>query len=113
MNEPVPAPRSRADVRHAWAERLRRFADSGLAAAPFCAQEGVSLASFYLWRRRLTQPPAGPAAPRGPRLLPVRLAAAPAPFELALPSGAVLRVGPGADPAALAELLRLLGALPC
>ena len=33
--------------------------------------------------------------------------------ELVLPTGAVLRIGAGADEATLASLLRLLGVLPC
>ena len=116
MNESVPARRSRADVRQAWAERLQRFATAGLPAAPFCAQEGVSLASFYLWRRRLAAQgptPRSSAAPSTPRLLPVRLTTAPVPLEIVLTTGAVLRIGPGADPATVHDLLRLLGALPC
>ena len=114
MTDPIPAPpRTRAAVRQAWIDRLARFDSAGLSTAQFCAAEGVSLASFYLWKRRLTeQPSSNPSAPDAPRLLPVRLAAA-TPLELLLPGGAVLRVGPGADPEALACLLRLLGILPC
>jgi transposase len=114
MTDPVLAPpRSRAAVRQTWVERLARFDSAGLSTAQFCAAEGVSLASFYLWKRRLSeQPPSHPAAAEAPRLLPVRLAAA-TPLELVLAGGAVLRVGPGADPEALASLLRLLGVLPC
>jgi hypothetical protein len=110
MTEPAAAaPRSRAACRQAWVERLARFAASGQTAAQFCAAEGVAVASLYHWKRRL----AAPAPPAAPRLLPVRLAPAAAPLELLLPSGAILRVGPGADPDALATLLRLLGVPPC
>lgn len=42
-----------ATARQLWSDRLRRFRDSGLTAAAFRAREGVSLASFYAWRRRL------------------------------------------------------------
>jgi hypothetical protein len=34
-------------------ERLERFFHCGLAVAPFCAREGVSVASFYHWRKKL------------------------------------------------------------
>jgi hypothetical protein len=85
--------------------------------APFCAREGVSLPSFYAWKRRLAAEAAGPDAPApgaaGPRLLPVRLQTGPAPVELALPHGAVLRIPAGTDEATLACLLRLLGVTPC
>src|SRR2546429_9871736 len=93
---PVPVSRrSHAAVRQAWVERLGRFATAGLATAQFCAAEGVSVASFYLWKRRLAEPPPRTATPaKTPRLLPVRLATIVAPVELVLPSGLVLRVPP-------------------
>src|SRR3954447_18504488 len=115
MSEPVAVlteaprpPRSRDAVRHTWAERLARFASAGLTTAQFCATEGVSVASFYLWKRRLAGA-VRPAVPEisgqqaGPRLLPVRLTNPAPAVELALPSGAVLRIGPGADEATLAS----------
>ena len=37
-----------------WRERLERFSSSGLAVGPFCVREGVSTASFYNWRKKLT-----------------------------------------------------------
>jgi hypothetical protein len=71
-------PRSRA-ARRVWVERLTRFPTSGLSPAQLCASEGVSLPSFYPWRRRLLigkdstgTEPTGDAP--GPRPLPVRLA---------------------------------------
>jgi hypothetical protein len=126
MSEPVAgapteapkSPRSREATRQTWAERLARFASAGLTTAQFCAAEGVSVASFYLWKRRLAAAdlPAsselsGPQA--GPRLLPVRLTDPAPAVELVLPTGAVLRIGAGADEATLTALLRLLGVLPC
>src|SRR5262245_53822681 len=113
MTEPTTAPRSRATIRQAWVERLARFTASGQSAAQFCAAEGVSVASLYHWKRRLAAPAPAAAPSDAPRLLPVRLASAPAPLEVVLPGGAVLRVGPGADPDALAALLRLLGGPTC
>src|SRR5437763_5679827 len=100
MSEPaptdvVPCSGSRAAARQLWVERLARFSASGLRPAEFCAAEGVSLPSFYSWKRRLN--PEGPSPDTehncdlqpGPRLLPVRLASAAAPVELVLPGGAV------------------------
>jgi transposase len=124
MSEPALAPtaapstpRPRAATRQAWVQRLQRFADAGLTPAQFCAAEGVSLPSFYAWKRRLTAAAAEPARAvpdePGPRLLPVRLPDPRAAFELALPSGAILRVAAGADEATLRCLLRLLGVPPC
>jgi transposase len=87
-----------------------------LTPAQFCAAEGVSLPSFYAWKRRLTAAAAGPDRPAeepSPRLLPVHLPDPRAAIELALPSGATLRVAAGADEATLRCLLRLLGVPPC
>jgi len=39
--------------RAVWRERLERFSSCGPAVAPFCAREGVSVASFYHWRKKL------------------------------------------------------------
>ena len=114
-----PPPRSRSGARTAWVDRLRRFAQSGLRPAQFCAQEGVSVPSFYAWKRRLaaeavgTGPAAAAAAPREPRWLPVRLPDPATPLELVLPSGTVVRIAAGADEATLRGLLRLLGVSPC
>ena len=106
-----PAPRCRAAVRAAWQERIARFADSGLSPAQFCSAEGVSLPSFYSWKRRLAAQ-AAPADEHAPLLLPVRLQPA-APVELLLPGGAVLRITPGCDLAFVRSLLAALGAEPC
>jgi hypothetical protein len=115
---PCP-PRSRESIRQTWVERLARFAATGLTTAQFCAAEGVSVASFYLWRRRLAAADAD-AAPAntlgrepGPRLLAVQLPEHNPTLELVLPTGAVLRIGAGADEATLRCLLRLLGVPPC
>jgi len=126
MSEPAAAPtevpqplRPRAAARQAWAERLARFADSGLAPALFCAREGVSLPSFYSWKRRLNAPPLQTAADHtpggdpGPRLLSVRLPSPAPAIELVLPMGAVLRLSPGCDLAFVRQLLDALGEAPC
>ncbi len=44
-----------------WQGRFRRFLDSGLAVARFCAIERVSESSFYYWQKKL-----GPQALRRP-----------------------------------------------
>ena len=123
MSEPavapaeVPSPRCRGVARQLWVERLARFSASGLRPAEFCAAEGVSLPSFYSWKRRLAAPQ--PAATEqnsgsdlGPRLLPVHLPT-PALVELVLPGGAVLRLVPGCDLAFVRSLLDALGGASC
>jgi transposase len=117
MTEPAAlptAPRSRDAVRQAWVERLARFDAATLTTAQFCAAEGVSVASFYHWKRRLTpRPDDTPPADDAPRLLPVHVATPSAPLELVLPSGTILRISTDADPSTLQSLLRLLGVTPC
>src|SRR5436309_1648662 len=109
MSEPIAVstevpqpPRSRDAVRHTWSERLDRFATAGLTTAQFCAAEGVSVASFYLWKRRLTTPtpsalPEQSGSAGRPRLLPIRLPDQAPVVELVLPGGPTLRIGPGTD----------------
>ena len=36
-----------------WRDRLRRFTRSKLSVAEFCRREGVSVPSFYHWRKKL------------------------------------------------------------
>ncbi|MEY3226834.1 MAG: hypothetical protein RLZZ536_1453 [Planctomycetota bacterium] len=36
-----------------WEERLRRYADSQLTVGDFCVREGVSVAAFYVWRKKV------------------------------------------------------------
>lgn len=55
-------------VRLRWKTLIERHAASGLSVTEFCDSHDVSTASFYLWRRRLTDEPAA-----GPTFLPVRL----------------------------------------
>jgi hypothetical protein len=103
--QPSPAPHSRVATRELWLDRLARFPDSGLTPAPFCAIEAVSVPSFYAWKRRLAaQARAAATSPdqvpdRGPRLLPVRLQPPGLAVELLLPTGMLLHLPPGRNPA--------------
>ena len=126
MSETATAPReaarprrSRDGTRQTWVERLARFPLSGLTPAQFCASEGVSLPSFYSWKRRLTALPRPadaehlPEATREPRLLPVGITAAAVAVEVVLPHGTVLRIPPGCDLAFVRALVQTLGDQPC
>ncbi len=95
-------------VTERWQQRLRRFARSGLTVAAFCTREGIAPATFHAWKRRLRDASA-------PHFVPVHVTepvAAPS-VELLLPSGCVLRLAPGCDPAWVRQLLDLLGVPPC
>ena len=99
---PDPATRER------WQQRLHRFARSGLTVAAFCAREGLAPTTFDAWKRRLRDAAA-------PQFVAVRLTepTAATPVELVLPSGCVLRLAPGCDPAWVRQVLDLLGVPPC
>ena len=45
--------RSGRDRAAVWSERLRRYERAGQTVVEFCRREGVSVPSFYHWRKRL------------------------------------------------------------
>ncbi|MEY6431310.1 IS66 family insertion sequence element accessory protein TnpB [Thioalkalicoccus limnaeus] len=59
--------RSRAE----WQALLERAERSRLSTVAFCAAEGISTASFYLWRKRLgaSNPPQGDVGEEAPEFL--------------------------------------------
>lgn len=109
--------------RRLWQQRLRRFEEGRLTIAAFCQQEGVSVPSFYQWRRILGRTATG--AGRHPRPTPsfVRSSAIGRPafvpvevvrattIEIHLPNGARLTV-PAGDQASLDAAIAAVGRLP-
>ena len=72
-----------------WEQRLHEFSQSNLPVAGFCRQAGVSVATFYYWKRKLApRSAASPSkpAPRsaGPRFAAVEITAGPS-IEVHLP----------------------------
>jgi transposase len=90
---------------------LRR---SGKPVSLFAAERGLDPQRLYAWRRRL-----GKAEPTTFQELTVRssprisVVAGDAPFEIALPSGVVVRVPASFDAAALGRLLEVLQGHAC
>ena len=88
---------------NAWRQRLLRYERWSGTVAGFCAREGVSVVSFYQWRRKLgggrSATVAGPSGSTefdvAPRFLPVRIEVA-EPVEIELPNGLLVRVPVGA-----------------
>jgi transposase len=116
MSNARPIPRSRrnpAATRQLWTDRLKRFRTADQTVAVFCAAEGVSVPTFYQWKRRLTRP-APPAD--APTVVPVRITApdptTPA-VEALLPSGTLVRFAPACEPGMIAAVLRQLGVAGC
>jgi transposase-like protein len=82
---------------------------SGLNVSAFCRERGLSQASFYAWRRRLTRQEAGSPPPK---FMPVTVVSE-SMIEVMLPKGVVVRVTPGSEPAAVARLVAALEAVAC
>ncbi len=101
-------------TRRRWAERLARFARANQTVAQFCAAEGVSEPSFYVWKRTLASDVASPT-PVAPTLVPIRLIASPAgpPVEVVFPSGTVLRFPVDARPEVIAAIVHAVETRPC
>lgn len=103
--------------RQVWRERLQRFQRSRSTVATFCQAEGVSIPSFYQWRRTLGRAAGTSATPtRQPfevarqSFIPVEVVA-PATIDIHLPNGARLTV-PAADLAALEAAVVTVARLP-
>lgn len=95
------------DKRALWADRLVRWAESGLSQVGWCRAQGLSVASFGYWRRRLREE----AAPVG--LLPIVRSVADARaavVQLHLPGDLRVEVPGHADPVHVAALVRALRA---
>jgi hypothetical protein len=97
-----------------WRDLISRWKTSGQSVAAFCAARGVSQASFYAWRQRFTAHSKEPitSAPPAPTFAAVRVVPG-IPVEVVLPTGVVIRVPAGSDPAAVARLVAALGGGPC
>lgn len=87
-----------------WQAVISRAERSALSTAAFCAAEGISTASFYLWRKRLraSDPPQGDVGEEAPEFLdlgqlsrPAKTDAASWDLELDLGDGVVLRLRRG------------------
>ncbi len=98
--------------RQEWIARLKRFQEQKHFSVPaFCRTEGISPASFYLWRRRLADKPREPTTT--PTFVPLTIAHAPhtASVEVAFPNGIVFRLP--ADEHSLRALFALAREASC
>ena len=107
------------DLERTWRQRLQRQTFSGLSILAFCAREGVSSASFYAWKRRLTAPSLA-ARLRPPLFVPLHLDSAsrqvdPLPgggVEIELPHRVRLRFDAPPEPDWLVRVVAALAGLP-
>jgi hypothetical protein len=86
---------------------------SGLSVRAFCERRGLTVASFYAWRRVLQRRAAEKAAFVSVQIVadavPDRVSA----LEVVLAEGRTVRVAPGFDAATLRQLLAVLEGRPC
>lgn len=105
--------------REEWAERVSRQESSGQSVGEFCRLEGVSVASFYNWRRKL-RGGGSPSSewPSGAAFVPVRVSASGAiasadpQIEVRLPNGVRILV-PMTSCSALGEIIAAAGGWMC
>jgi hypothetical protein len=85
-------------LRTLWRQRIGRQVDSGLTIGQFCAREGLSVATFQSWKRRLRLIDLADSPSPPPDFLPVVVrgleptALGPLPIEVELPDGIRLRI---------------------
>ena len=96
-----------------WRQRIHQWRRSGLSVRTYCEQRGLTLPSFYFWRRVLQERQA-----QGRLFVPVQIVPEerPAPrgaVEVLLADGRTVRVPPGFDAATLRQLLAVLEEAPC
>ena len=111
-----------AEKKRFWQGVLKGQSKSGLTVKAFCQQQGVSVPSFYAWRRKLMKrnSDARDQEDDPPRMVPVTVIP-PVPtvtresghaIEIVTPAGFTLRVDRTLSPADVAELLQVVLACP-
>jgi transposase len=97
-------PSSRTDF---WRDVLRQFVDSKLSVVDFCSQKGVSVPSFYQWKRKLLpvekSPPVSTMVPV--RIIPSDPKPSPKPIQIVTPSGFSIRVDSSMPSTQLTQLI--------
>jgi len=101
-----------------WRRHLQSWSRSALSVRDYCARHQLSEASFYAWRRLLAERDretlvAPRLEPTPPLFVPLHLPVAPAPLELLLPDGLVVRVPGGFDADTLRRLVETLRGPAC
>ena len=106
-----------AEKERFWRSVLKEQSKSGLTVKAFCQQQGVSVPSFYAWRRKLMKRNSDARGQEDdpPRMVPVTVIP-PVPtmaresgrIEIVTPGGFTLRVDGTLSPAEIAELLRVV-----
>ncbi len=106
-----------------WRGQIHRQQKAGLCIAEFCRQLGVSVATFYYWKRRVQEggqaafepaparPPAPHPATAAANFVPVTVLDPGARLEIELTNACVVRIRGTIDPELLAAAIRAAGQL--
>lgn len=93
-----------------WRNRLNRFSLRNQTVAEFCSTEGISVPSFYQWKRRLSPAATKPKRSRKPKLKTTTAfaelkmgSALPSIASVQLPGG--VRIELGTEPATVAKIV--------
>lgn len=116
-----------------WVDRLSKQESSGLTVAEFCEWEGVSVAAFYQWRKKLSSEAAGHRSvtvaagarrlqslslPDAAAFIPVHVVPSSATgtsalqIEIRLPNGVCI-LAPMSDSGMLRDVFMAASAIPC
>ena len=96
-----------------WRRWIGEWQASGLSVREFCQRRGLTVASFYAWRRALQRRAAEKATFVPVQVLPDAVQTQTSALEVLLPDGRTVRVAPGFDAATLRRLLAVLEGRPC
>ena len=98
---------------HQWRRWIGEWQTSGLSVRAFCQRRGLTVASFYAWRRALQRRAAEKATFVPVQVLPDAVQTQTSALEVVLADGRAVRVAPGFDAATLRQLLAVLEGRPC
>ena len=95
-----------------WQQALQQFTESKLSATDFCSQKGLSVQSFYQWKRKLLSADGPPSvnAMVPVRIIPSCPASVPQPIQIMTPSGFAIRVDSSMPSNQVAKLIAAIEA---
>ena len=103
------ANRSLLERRSFWQEHLGQWHASGMTQVAYCRQQGLKLAQFGYWKKRLVTARASAMAPPAVEFVAVQMTAARAPLAVVLNGRLRVEVQPGFDPVTLRAVVQALG----
>ena len=95
-----------------WQDVLQQFVESNLSVIDFCSRKGLSVPSFYQWKRKLLPPDKTPpvSAMVPVRIIPSNPTPAPQPIQIMTPSGFTIRIDSSMHATQLTQLIAAIEA---